>query len=384
MSDHQIGADNGSPSSIVLEKSRSGQGRAPEIVIEWLDRSEDAAWDAFVAAHPHGTICQTTRWREMIESSFGHIQGRVLAIRDGAGGPIRGGMMGYTVRSWLLGNRLVSVPFASRVDPLTSSPKDLGLMLEHLDRRRGDLGVRSLQVRLLKVLPLGIPEGFTVHSNLKRHYIVLDRPLDELYKETHASCVRRWIKKARRNDVVVRRGRTGRDWDILFRIYGHTRQRLRLPAMPRRFFSAAARCLEPGQVELFIVEKDGKPLGAGLFLIFNGVQQLEWVGDTDEGRAVGANQLLYWEALTDAVNRGCHTFCFGRTDDDNEGLLDYKRRWGSIEEDIHVVASGKGKGSSTGRRADAGITRSIAERIVVASPRPLYLGFSEFCYRHLG
>lgn len=345
--------------------------------------SEDAAWDAFVEAHPHGTVCQTTQWRDMIESSFSHIRGRVLAIRDGESGPIKAGSMIYVVRSWLLGNRVVSVPFASRVDPLTSSPADLRAMVEFLERNREESNVRSVQLRLLKVIPEDLPRNVTVTQNLKRHYLLLDKPIDDLYKQLHPSCIRRWIKRAQRAGVTVRTGRSVEDWDILFRIYGATRQRLRLPVMPRRFFLATAQRLKPEQWELFIAEKDGKLLGAGLFLIFGGVQQLEWVGDTAEGRAVGANQLMYWEAIKNSIERGCHTFCFGRTDDDNEGLLDYKRRWGSIEEDIHLVISGV-KAGSVERRADTGVTRQIAQRIVVASPRPIYLGFSEFCYRHLG
>lgn len=351
--------------------------------IGWLERGEDAEWDRFVAAHPYGTVCQTSQWRDMIEASFPHIRAGALAIRDGATGSIRAGTMVYTVRSWLLGNRMVSVPFSSRVDPLVSRQEDLWTMMGFLNRQRHEAGIRSVQIRTLKAPLEDLPHDIMTVKNLKRHYLPLSAGADELFKTFHGSCIRRWIRKADKAGVTARRGQGAADWDTMFRIYGDTRQRLRLPVMPRRMFTAASQHLKPEHRELFITEHEGRAVGAGLFLIFNGVQQLEWVGDTPEGRTVGANQQLYWTAMQDAIARGCHTFCFGRTDDTNDGLLDYKRRWGSIEEDITILISGEGSGSAE-RRADTTVTRQLAQRIIDAAPRPLYLGFSEFCYRHLG
>ena len=38
-----------------------------------------------------------------------------------------------------------------------------------------------------------------------------------------------------------------------------------------------------------------------------------------------------WRAIAGACAAGSHTFDFGRTDDDNEGLRAFKRSWGADE-----------------------------------------------------
>lgn len=349
--------------------------------VEWLERSEDAAWDVFVSAHPLGTLCQTTQWRDTIESSFPHIRGRVLVIRDHSGG-IRSGTMTYTVRSWLLGNRLVSVPFGSRVDPLITESGELKAMIEFLDNFRAESAAHTLQIRLSKVPPPDDAGNISINRCLKRHYIPLSPGNGDLWAALDAQ-VRRRIRKAEREGVTIRRGRAKEDWDTLFNIHGCTRQRIHVPMLPRRFFAALAHHLDPEQWELFIAERNGEALGVDLVLIFNGVQQGEWAGDTPEGRRRSANQKMHWALIEDAAARGCHTFCFGRTDNNNTGLLEYKRRWGCIEEDMAIVATGAGAGSVQSR-ADTGITRRAAQGVIQLSPWPVFRRFSELCYRHLG
>lgn len=56
---------------------------------------------------------------------------------------------------------------------------------------------------------------------------------------------------------------------------------------------------------------------------------------------------------------------------------------GCVEEEMPILMTGAQAGS-VARRADVGVTRRAAQRIIVSSPRPVYLGFSELCCRHLG
>ena len=49
-----------------------------------LDEAGEAAWDAFVAAHPDGTFFHRAGWRRVIEQAFGHRTHYLMAERDGA------------------------------------------------------------------------------------------------------------------------------------------------------------------------------------------------------------------------------------------------------------------------------------------------------------
>jgi lipid II:glycine glycyltransferase (peptidoglycan interpeptide bridge formation enzyme) len=196
--------------------------------------------------------------------------------------------------------------------------------------------------------------------------------------------VRKKIKQSDRAHVTVGAATSSGDWDTFATLYTATRRRLGLPAMPRSFFAGLQSHL-PSCTELSLAKRDGRTLGALLALQFNGLYLVEWIGDTVEGRAIGVNQRLYWEAIQRARALRCHTFSFGRTDAVNHGLRDFKRRWGTIEEDIPCVFRLADGGSPALAPADPrGRGRLAAQVALGRAPVWAYGWLSEFCYRHLG
>ena len=110
----------------VVEMKMSAE-RPSSLTAHWLLPDETAEWDAFVARHPLGLVYHLSAWTRVLETAFPHIQGRFLVLKDGADGSIRAGLPVYTVKSWLLGRRVISVPFASFCDPLVSSAAEFDL-----------------------------------------------------------------------------------------------------------------------------------------------------------------------------------------------------------------------------------------------------------------
>lgn len=104
--------------------------------IQWLSPDEQGEWDAFVSAHPLGLVYHLSAWQRVLESAFGHIRGRVLVLRD-ADGQIRAGLPIYQVKSWLLKNRTVSVPFATMCDPLVSTREEFDLLWPAIEEAAG-------------------------------------------------------------------------------------------------------------------------------------------------------------------------------------------------------------------------------------------------------
>lgn len=64
----------------------------------------EAAWDAFVLAHPEGTFFHRAAWRRVIARAFGHATHYVAAERDGA---IVGVLPLARVRTMLFGDSLI-------------------------------------------------------------------------------------------------------------------------------------------------------------------------------------------------------------------------------------------------------------------------------------
>jgi hypothetical protein len=355
-----------------------------ELSTQWLSDAEAAEWDEFVQAHEHGTLFHLHDWRTAIEAAFPHIRGRVLAVREVPTGRIVAGLAVFEVRSWMLGGRLVSVPFAPVVEPLTGDPQHLRPLLAALQQAVVDRGVWHYECRLREVPPRSVVPSERVQSGAKHHYLVLRQT--GAHAGLHARVrkrIKELVRKSHRCGVVVRAGGTAEDWLKFYDLYARTRRRLGLPAMPRRFFENLATHL-PERLDLSLAELDGHTVGALLGLHFNGLFLVEWVGDTPQGRAIGVNHRLYWEAIERATQLRCHTFSFGRTDTANHGLRDFKRRWGTIEQDIPSLFGTKAGLSPMTSPSGGRGRRLIAQSVLGYAPPWLYRRLSDFCYRHLG
>jgi hypothetical protein len=351
----------------------------------WLDASEEHRWESFAPTHPLSTIFQTLKWRAVLHSAFPHLHGRPLVVRDNVTRQIVAGTMIYSVRSWLLGSRIVSVPLASYVDPLATEASHLMNLTGFIATLTGTEPYQTAELRLLKT---GIQDGVggaTESRDFKHYYLNLTEGPDKLYSKFSRTAIRQLIQRADRNSVTIHSGASQRsERQAFYGLYANTRRRLALPVLPWRFFDALHCHLPAQNLSLLTARLHGDTVGASMALVFDGVYLLEWLGDSRRGRAVGVNQKLYWHAIQDATARGCHTFSFGRTRTTHVGLLAFKRRWGAIEEDVRTLVWGRPARSQVGRRAANDITRRIAKGILKSTPKPVYLALSDFCYRHLG
>ncbi len=114
---------------------------------------------------------------------------------------------------------------------------------------------------------------------------------------------------------------------------------------------------------------------------FNRMFSSEYAGDSAEGRGGGVNQVLYWEAIKKACEKGYSIFSFGRTSSLNEGLLIFKRQFGACEEDIGTCVY-----PASACKAVPNAERSTASAMVrwISGRGPLWLNrmVGAFCYRH--
>jgi CelD/BcsL family acetyltransferase involved in cellulose biosynthesis len=156
--------------------------------------------------------------------------------------------------------------------------------------------------------------------------------------------------------------------------------------MPFAFFQAMQRSLSPDRVGLYLAMHAGEPVGGCLLLKFKDLWIGEYSGIADNA-IPGTTQLLYWETIQRAKSSGAACYSFGRTSLDNEGLLDHKRRWGTVEEDLTDFISGQGSTSAQGDEFPkaGGLRLYGAVRLLVrCAPAAVQKFVGDFCYRHLG
>ena len=354
---------------------------------QWLSLEDEDRWDAFVSAHPLGLVYHLSAWKRVLESAFPHIRGRFLAVRDAETDEIRAGLPVYAVKSWLLGNRIVSIPFASFCDPLISTPEEFQLLLAQIYDFAAGSRSRKIEIRSVRTTEQCSASILGRSTEFKHHYLNLDSSIDALYASFAKSSICQKVNKALRAGVVVEERLDEESLRVCHSILMDTRRRLSLPPMPFRFFESMRRMLGRDHLKVFLARHEGRNVACHVVLLFKDLWISEYSGNTDFA-INGVNQLLYWETIRRAHASGAKRFSFGRTAATNDGLLEYKRRWATVEEDV-IHLSGQFTPTAmlaySPPRSRGSLKRSCVPKWLIGkAPMPMYHWIGDFCYRHLG
>lgn len=354
--------------------------------IQWLSTNEHEEWDDFVIQHPRGLVYHLSAWKQMLETAFGHIRGQFLVLRDEFG-KIKAGLPVYTVKSWLLGNRLVSVPFATMCDPLISTKEEFDLLWPEIENASVKHKSRRIEIRTRHTSLHCLPVSLTASMRYKHHYLPLNKSTDELFLSFNKSNICRAINKAKREGVVFEERKDEKSLRLFHTFLVATRWKHLLPPMPFALFNAMYRSLSPAHIALYLAIHAGKPVGGILVSKFKNLWTSEYSGEVIDSTR-GVSPLIYWETIQLAKKNGATDFSFGRTSLDNTGLLIHKRRWATIEEDLtdfvsppNVVSASDNESSKFNSHAKY---YTAARLLMRYTPQVVQKLIGDFSYRHLG
>jgi CelD/BcsL family acetyltransferase involved in cellulose biosynthesis len=292
----------------------------------------DPAWRSFVDRHPAATPFHDPAWAQLVADCYG-FRAFAVATRDGSGA-IAAGLPVVEVRHLVGRPKWVTLPFTDHCPPLARSVDEERGLTDLLTSERLRAGLGAVEVR-------GAMAGAAGRAVAVRHVLSLEPGLEAVERGFHPSQVRRNVRRAEREGLTVR---TGDRRDLVETFYGlHllTRHRQGVPIQPKRFFGLIwDRVIEAGRGSVLVVEKDGTPLAAAVFLQANGTVVYKFGASDEQAWSLRPNHLLFQQAIRTACETKARCFDFGRTDLDNEGLRAFKRSWGAVEEPL--VYSGLG------------------------------------------
>ncbi|MBN1698489.1 MAG: GNAT family N-acetyltransferase [Spirochaetales bacterium] len=304
------------------------------VSIDYIDPAKDPKWDDFVLNHRLGKLCHLSVWQKLLLTQFRHCEGRYIVLRDGES--IVAGLPVYIVRSPLLGTRLVHVPFSTLCDPLVSSEEQLHRLLEEVLRLFKRIKPKSLEIRTLDSYVFFKNQPFTENDFYYFHYLPLDRPVDEIWKDDIHYNMRRYINKAK--TYGLRFGVIGEEKDIgkFYRLYLKTKKKLGLPPLPLEFIKALWKKLYgKNMIDIYLAYDQKKPVAGMLVFKYKESVSMEIACSDPESLGMYPNYFIYWEAIMKAHGEGYSVFDFGRTSPLNKGLVTFKKRFGGKERNFH-------------------------------------------------
>ncbi len=266
-------------------------------------------------------------WLEALSRTYGY--GATAFTTSPPTGALENGVVFCEVPTFLVGRRIVSLPFSDHCEPLANSSEELNCLLQYLQQGRGRNHWKYVEIRPSSLgLNHGGETGFRPQRAYFLHRLDLHPSLDELFRGFHKDSIRRRIRKAENDDLVCERGQSEA---LLQKYYGLallTRRRHHIPPQPIEWFRNLLACLSD-DIEIHVASKAGKAVASIITLRFKKSVVYKYGCSDKAHNNLAAGPLLMWKAIKSAKESGAEEFDMGRSDCDNQGLITYKDRWGT-------------------------------------------------------
>jgi CelD/BcsL family acetyltransferase involved in cellulose biosynthesis len=231
------------------------------------------------------------------------------------------------------GKRIVSLSFSDACDPLVKSDAEWQALIEKLLEEQAPVIVRCLH----NDIPLK-DDRFKPAKVAKWHGLDLAEDLDTLWSNIHSSA-RRAVRKAEKAGMVARRATTKAELQRFFEIHQYTRKyKYRLLAQPYKFFENIWDIiLENGGGQLMIACYGDQIIGSVIYFEWQDTLTYKFSAVDQDYLNDRATDLLIWEGIRYAKDKGFKKFDFGLSDWDQDGLISFKRKYATEEKTISFL-----------------------------------------------
>lgn len=310
----------------------------PKVIVS--DPRTDARWHT-LAGSSNGSLFTSPPWIRSVCDTYGFTpQARI--VTDATGCPTDG--FAFVPISDMRGDRLVSLPFSDRAEPLVSDRAMWPSLLTGALRDGAPLTIRCLDTAVPTT-----GDGLVPTGQAAWHGTPLGEPVQEIYRSL-GPAVRRNIATAERNGVHVD-VLTGIDAiRIYHRLHVSLRKyKYRLLAQPLALFERIWQefSAHDGIVTL-LARVNGEPIAGAIYLAWNDVLYYKFGASVAAALPMRPNDALFWTALRWASDRGFRLLDWGLSDLDQPGLIAYKRKW--VSEERRIVTLRSLTGDPAGRR----------------------------------
>lgn len=346
-----------------------------------IDPLRDRRWDEFVWRHPRASVFHSSAWLQALSRTYGYKP--VAYTTSRAGQELESGMVFCRVESWLTGRRLVSLPFSDHCEPLVEKAEDLKTITASLEREFSREKWRYIEVRPLQQLEIAtslphltIPYTF--------HQLDLGPDIDTLFRNCHKNSTQRKIIRAEREGLRYREGRTEELLDNFYTLLANTRKRHHRPPQPRHWFVNLIACFGDA-LKIRVALQCERPVAAVLTIRHKDTLVYKYGGSDSRFNSLGGMHLLLWRSIQEAKSEGLHCFDFGRSEAGQNGLITFKKRWGTTQSDLIYSRYGlSGDVAHMFESAGASWKARVAKHLL-AHMRPSMLSLAgRLLYRHVG
>lgn len=341
--------------------------------IEVINPIANKDWDDLLLTNDQSTFFHTSAWARVLTDSYNYKPLYFSVFDDeklSALVPI------MEVDSFLTGKRGVSLPFTDECASIVSGPEQHTAIIESFIQYGKSAGWRHCELR-------GGNDYLAEEvssASFYTHNIDLTQGEDKIFS-TLRNSNKRNLKRAEKENVKIELSHSFDALKAFCRLNGATRKHHGLPPQPMRFFKKIYDHITSEKKGIVALARFQEKIIAGaVYFHFDNVAIYKYGASDRNYQHLRPNNLVMWEAIKWAANRGFQRFNLGRTEPDHEGLLQFKRGWGAAESVIKYY------------KYDLKEDRFVTEKAAVKSsynvfkkmPLPLLRLTGNLLYRHVG
>ena len=345
------------------------------IRLHQIDPISDPRWERLLKTYSRSSVFHTSGWLHAIYETYGYEA--VAYTSSSPDEELENAVVFCRVKSWLTGNRLVSLPFSDHCEPLVRSNEELSTLLQVAREELQHGAWKYIELRpLSSEYSEGMksyPESFVVH------FLDLRPSLEELHKNLHVDSIRRKIKKAEREHLTIEVGSSEVLLAEFYKLHMTTRHRQQLPPHPLPWFRNILKNLGTAAT-VRVARKDGRAV-ASVITLSNGPTMVYKYGCSDARfHNLGSMPFLFWDMVQDAKRRGFLELDLGRTECENTGLISFKERWGAKCHNLAYIRYPV----APSKRGQKSIIMRFGKQVFAHCPERLLQVAGNLLYRHVG
>ena len=284
-------------------------------------------WDELVLASKTSSFFLSSNWARVLQESYHYKPLYFTIIKENK---ISTSVPCMEVRSAFTGNRGVSLPFTDYCEPIAGGKEELREVLSYMFAYGKDAGWKTIELRSGNCLAEVFPSSCFYYG----HTLDISENERQIFSKFRDS-TKRNIKKAEKEGVVVKISNSMESLKEFYRLNCMTRKDHGLPPQPFYFFSKIYEHIISKKLGIVaLAEHKNKKIAGAVYFHFGEKAIYKYGASEKNHQNLRANNLVMWEAIKWYSQNGVKEFCFGRTEPENHGLLQFKRGWGGKEHSI--------------------------------------------------
>ncbi|MGZ6279562.1 MAG: lipid II:glycine glycyltransferase FemX, partial [Ktedonobacteraceae bacterium] len=288
-------------------------------------------WNTFVEQTTRdSTFYFSQAWLDLLARLYGYSV--ITLISTNSSSHIRGFLPLCFMQSPFTGRRLVSLPFSDYCPLLSVDECSANDLIDQAIELAQQKKARYLELRTGECQALSRRNDLVEEQLYVRWLLQLTSDSDALWSNLRKP-VQHQIKKSQKLGVQIRLASNREEMDYYYRLHLQTRcKKHGMPAQPQAFFfDLWDTFAEQGTVKLLLAEYQGNVIASMILFASGTTVRYAYGASNDQYLHLAPNNLLLWTAISWAGTHGYQTLDLGRTACENEGLMEFKRRWGAIK-----------------------------------------------------